>query len=79
MAFYPCQISINKTNKTSKECLLVFALRSASIVSFTTVREGEYAGLPFARGATNGLTSWNNEFVVKLREIIDFLVTLNPI
>ena len=66
MAFYPCHISINIANKNTKECLLVFALRSASIVSFTAVREGEYAGLPFARGATNGLTSWNNEFVSEI-------------
>ena len=31
-------------------------------MSFTTVRKGEYAVLPFARRATNGLTSWKNEF-----------------
>ena len=31
-------------------------------MSFTTVREGEYAVLPSARRATNGLTFWNNEF-----------------
>ena len=35
-------------------------------MSFTTVREGEYAVLPFARRATNGLTSWNNEFVSEI-------------
>ena len=66
MAFYPCHISINIANKNTKECLLVFALRSASIVSFTAVREGEYAGLPFARGATNGLTSWNSKFDIEI-------------